>query len=124
MFDEVLGFMTSALQTHEADQTTIAGLNQKLAQHEKVTLEKVAAVQRNALDTDRIPSVVDTMIGLKLCTPLEGSKIASKLKEDPNSVFDLLVKVADTLATPSEGQEFLDSVERRGDDQDGWFAKR
>ena len=124
VLSEVLGFVSSALQTHSDDQTKIAELSQKLAQQETVTLEKVAALQKTALDVSRIPSVINTMVSLRLVSPLEGEKIASKLKEEPNAVFDLLVKVADALVNPGEGQEFMDTLDRRSDDPDGWFTRK
>ena len=116
--------MTSALQAHEEDQGQISSLSQKLAQHEKVTLEKVASLQKSALDTNRIPQLIDTMVDLKLVNRFEGEKIASRLREEPNAVFDLFVKMADTLAAPGEGQEFMDTLDKRSEDQDGWFTPR
>jgi len=124
VLDEVLGFVTSALQTHEQDQGIIADLNHKVAQHDKIVLEKVAALQKSALDTRRIPAMISSLVELKICTPQEGAKIASRIQEDPNSVFDLCIKMADAIVQPGEGQEFLDSTDRRSEDQDGWFKSR
>ena len=116
--------MTSALQTHEEDQIALSSAQQKLAQHEKITLEKVASLQKYALDTNRIPELISTMVDLRLVTPIEGEKIASRLKEEPNALFDLFTKVADSLANPGDGQEFLDTLDRRVEDPDGWFTPR
>ena len=117
--------MTSALETHESDQLALSEAQQKLAQQERITLEKVAAAHKAAsnLNLARIPEVVGTMVRLNLVTPTEGEKIASKLRQEPNAVFDLLIKVADSVVTPSEGQEFSDSS-MRSDEPDGWFKNK
>jgi len=41
VLDEVLSFMQASLSEHSRSQSEIEGLQNKLAQHDRVTLEKV-----------------------------------------------------------------------------------
>ena len=124
VLDEVLSFMDSALQTHEQDQAAIADLNNKVAQHERIVLEKVAALKLSSLDLDRVKTTINEMATMGIMTQMEAVKVASRIQAEPNSVCDFMLKMADALVKPGEGQEFLDTPDTKLDDQDGWFRDR
>ena len=121
VLDTVLDFAQSALENHAADQARIAELQSKVAQHDRVILEKVAAVKANALDPEQVDQVLNNMVGMHLLSREEGVKVASKLKRDPQSSLDLITKMAEMLVTPSEGREH-DSGSVESEDPDGWTA--
>ena len=118
VIDELLEFVKLALDTHEKDQVNIQNLQAKLAQHEKVILEKVASAP--GLDSGIARRVLSNMVSMRLISPGEDVKIASKIETDPNSVFTLLTKMAESLVSPQEGSEFHEDTGLLDADPDGW----
>jgi hypothetical protein len=118
VIDELLEFVKLALDTHEKDQVNIQNLQAKLAQHEKVILEKVASAP--GLDSGIARRVLSNMVSMRLISPGEDVKIASKIETDPNSVFTLLTKMAESLVAPQEGNEFHEEQSLLDADPDGW----
>jgi hypothetical protein len=121
VLNEVLSFMESSLAEHSRSQTELEGLQSKLAQQERVTLEKVATIKKLALDETRLKTTLNNMVQMRLISSGDSVKIANKLTENPNTVFELLTKMAEALVSPiNDGSELIEDRDFHLEDQDGW----
>jgi hypothetical protein len=118
----MLEFTQAALSEHEADQGTITHLQNKIAQAERIYLEKVAAARSNALDPDRVTNTLSTLVQMRLMSVNDSVKVATALKSNPNASLELITKMADMLVTPHEGHELDEKTGIIADDPDGWTA--
>jgi len=123
VFLTALDFVDSAITDITRLETEKQGLHAKLADTERVFLEKVAAAKQSALDPDAINAAVDRLVTLKIIPFELHTKVASQVRKDPNSVLSLLTQVAETLVSaPAEGSgvsKEAGTVEDDGD-PDGW----
>lgn len=111
----------------------VGDLQIKLAQQDKVILEKVAAEKalmtkvaaRPELDPVVITETLAKLVDLSLLPAGETEKLASHLRQDPNSALRLVQRVA-TLSVPShsEGRAVEKSASHFSStsDPDGWGA--
>lgn len=124
----------AALEQEKVALTKQVGeLQIKLAQQDKVILEKVAAekaltekaASRPALDAVVITETLAKLVDLSLLPPGETEKLAGHLRQDPNSALRLVQRVA-TLSIPShsEGRAMDKSANHYSpsSDPDGWGA--
>lgn len=123
VFLTALDFVDSAITDITRLETEKRGLHAKLADTERVFLEKVAAAKQAVLDPDAINAAVDRLVTLKIIPFELHTKVASQVRKDPNSVLSLLTQVAETLVSaPAEGSgvsKEAGTVEDDGD-PDGW----
>jgi hypothetical protein len=123
VFVTALDFVDSAIQDITRLETEKQGLHAKLADTERVILEKVAAAKAAALDPDAINAAVDRLVTLKIIPFELHAKVASQVRKNPNSALSLLTQVAEQLiSAPAEGSgvsKEAGTVEDGGD-LDGW----
>lgn len=104
----------------------VGELQTKLAQADKVILEKVAQekrASRPALDSAVVQETLNKLVDLSLIDRRETEKLATFLGQDPNSALRLVQRVA-TLSVPShsEGRGVDKSASHISPaaDPDGW----
>ena len=123
VFVTTLDFVDSAIADISRLETEKQALQTKLADAERVVLEKVAAVKSAGLDPDAINAAVDRLVTLKLIPFELHTKVASQVRKDPNSALSLLTQIAEQLVSaPAEGSGIpkeAGTVEDDGD-PDGW----
>ena len=123
VFVTALDFVDSAITDITRLETEKQGLHAKLADTERVILEKVAAAKAAALDPDAINAAVDRLVTLKIIPFELHAKVASQVRKNPNSALSLLTQVAEQLiSAPAEGSgvsKEAGTVEDGGD-LDGW----
>lgn len=123
VIDEMLGFVSESLTTQARQQEQIEHLSSKAAQHERVILEKVAEVKSQVgLNAQELDLTLNYLVGQHLIAPGDLEKIASEIRKNPNKIFSLLTKVAETLDTSAEGHGIpSEDVDEQGkSDPDGW----
>jgi hypothetical protein len=120
VLDEVLSFMEDSLSEYSRSQAQIDLLQNKIAQHDRVVLEKVAEFKKHAFDGDKLKNTLNNMVQMRLLSPHDSAKIASKVDNDPNAIFELLTKMAEAMIAPSEGSELIEDKDFVLDDPDGW----
>lgn len=128
VLDDVIGFMEEALQTKQADENRINSLTDALkkakADQERVVLEKVAAARASFLDDATMKEALSRLQTMGIITDRGSEKLASRFKSDPNSVFPIMVKLAENLLTaPGDGSGIdKESSAAAGAeaDPDGW----
>lgn len=127
VFENVLDCIDSAISDISRLETEKQGLLAKMADTERVTLEKVAAAKQAArqsvLDPDAVNAAVDRLVTLKIIPFELHTKVASQVRKDPSSLLSLLTQVAENLVSaPAEGYgvaKEAGTVEDDGD-PDGW----
>ena len=131
LLDETIGFMETAILSKQADEQQIAKLAEDLrrekANQERIVLEKVAAAKASVINDQVAGEALARLHGMGVIDDRAMEKIAARIKNDPNTVFPIMVKIAEKLlSSPGEGQ----GVERiagdggttTGNDVDGWDA--
>ena len=108
VLDQVIEFMEEALTVKQADETRINSLTDALkkakAEQERVILEKVAAAKNAFLDDATMKEALSRLQTMGIITDRGLEKLASRFKADPNSVFPMMVKLAENLLTaPGDG---------------------
>ena len=125
VLDATLSTMESVAATCEELQTENSILQQKLAEQERIYLEKVAS-SRPVLSNDKIDRVLDRLENLHLVPAEWRPKIASQLKADPNAALGLIMQLTDTyMPAHSEGGGIAKSAADHtisDSDPDGWAA--
>lgn len=115
----------STLEQEKAALTQqVSALRAKLAQQEQVVLEKVASTKRSpAFDEAVLRETIGQLVDLSLVSAAETEKLASHLRQDPNSALRLVQRVV-TLSLPShsEGRALEKSANHAASesDPDGW----
>lgn len=128
VLDQVIEFMESALNEKQADSTKIQELATSLKKakedQEKVILEKVAAAKAEFFNSEKMEQSLQKLEGMGILDSPNREKIARKIKDDPNTVFPLMVKMAEKLMTvPGEGNGIDKVADDSVDgDPDGWQA--
>lgn len=122
VLDNVLSFTQAALADHVASQTLIAEMQAKLAQHDRVVLQKVAAARTEALDPKQVDKVLNDLVSMRLMSAGDREKVAATLKTNPGSSLEMITKLATMLVTPSEGRELDEQTLSVDSDPDGWGA--
>jgi hypothetical protein len=124
--EQALQICAGLEQEKAALNKQVVELQTKLAQQDKVVLEKVAAAKaatRLELDPVTITETLAKLVDLSLLPPGESEKLASHLRQDPNSALRLVQRVA-TLSVPShsEGRAVEKSASHFAStsDPDGW----
>lgn len=125
VLDATLSTMESVAAACEELQTENSSLQQKLAEQERIYLEKVAS-SRSVLSNDKIDRVLDRLENLHLVPAEWRPKIASQLKADPNAALGLIMQLTDTyMPAHSEGggiAKFAADHTTSDSDPDGWDA--
>lgn len=124
VLDSTIEFVDGAISNEARLQGEVNELRTKLAETERVYLEKVASAQKSAtLDPDAINAAVDRLVTLKIIPFELHTKVANQLRKEPRSALTLLTQVAETLVSaPAEGfgvTKEAGTVEGSGD-PDGW----
>jgi len=124
VLSSTIEFVDGAIADSDRMSGEIAALQTKLAETERVYIEKVAAAQKSAaLDPDAINAAVDRLVTLKIIPFELHTKVANQLHKEPRSALTLLTQVAEMLVSaPSEGfgvTKEAGNVEGGGD-PDGW----
>lgn len=128
VLDQVIEFMEEALQTKQADDGKILDLTNALkkakADQEQVILEKVAAAKASFTDQKIVKEALARLQGMGIIDERGMEKLASRFAADPNSVYPVMVKMAEKLLTaPGEGEGVdKEASDKTGDekDPDGW----
>lgn len=124
VIDSTIDFVDGAIVDHDKMSSEILALRTKLADTERVYIEKVAAAQKSAtLDPDAINAAVDRLVTLKIIPYELHTKVANQLRKEPRSALTLLTQIAETLVSaPSEGFGVTKeaSTVDCGGDPDGW----
>lgn len=120
ILDDVLGFAEDSLTEYKNLQQKNADLQLKVAQSDRVVLEKVASV---VMPDQAIQQTMDRLIELHYLTPKESVKLAADIRRQPSILLNLLTKVAEaSLSVPGEGSGIAKSASEipSGKDPDGW----
>ena len=126
ILDQVIDFMEVAITTKQADDTRMVELTRQLqdatkkAQRtpERVVLEKVASP---VLAEQPMEEAFKRLRSMGLMDERTTNKMAARIKQDPNVVFPLLVKLAEGLQNaPAEGQGTGRRAMSQDNDPDGW----
>ena len=122
VLDHFLEFAETALTENERSLGVIADLQSKIAQSDRVLLEKVAAAKSAAINHDQVDNVIGQLVQMRLMSPNDSIKVAGKIKSDPNASLSLITKMAEMLVTPAEGRELDEARDVIAEDPDGWGA--
>ena len=128
VLDQVIEFMESALTEKQADSGRIQELTTALKkakeEQEKVILEKVAAARQEFFNADKLNTALGKLEGMGIVDEKNREKMAKRIKDDPNSVFLFMVKMAETImSVPGDGHGVSKaSPDTDEDDPDGWKA--
>ena len=128
VLDQVIEFMEEALTVKQADEQRIGQLADALkkakADQERVILEKVAAAKASFLDEATMREALSRLQSMGIITENGSTKLASRFKTEPNSVFPIMVKMAENLLTaPGDGSGIEKEAGSASDSQadpDGW----
>lgn len=85
---------------------------------EKVILEKVATAPVFA--TEHIDNLVEELGKSKLIDPLQTTKVAALIKEDPQQLLSLMEKLAESAASYPSGEGIPSEAQEATEDPDGW----
>jgi len=130
VLDQMIEFMESALTEKQSDSSKLQELTTNLKKakedQEKVILEKVAEAKAEFFNVEQMNQALAKLEGMGIVDEHNREKMARRIKDDPNSVFRFMVKMAESLmSVPGEGKgidkhsgENVDSE----DDPDGWLA--
>lgn len=125
LLDETLGLLQQSLKQAEALEGDKAELQRKLAAketEEQVLLEKVAASSVRPVFSDKATKDLLTAMEAQLhISPADREKIASGLREDPDTALTIARRLID-LSTPahSEGSGVAKIANDATSDPDGW----
>jgi hypothetical protein len=130
VIDQMIEFMESALTEKQSDSTKLQELTTNLKKakedQDKVILEKVAAAKAEFFNTEKMNQALSKLEGMGIVDETNREKMARRIKDDPNSVFLFMVKMAESLmSVPGEGRGIdKHSVETSDPDEDpdGWLA--
>lgn len=128
VLDQVIEFMEEALTVKQADENRINSLTDALkkakADQERVILEKVAAAKASFLDEATMKEALSRLQVMGVITDRGSEKLASRFKTEPNSVFPIMVKLAENLLTaPGDGsgiEKDAGASAEAQEDPDGW----
>jgi len=114
---EVLDFIESSLKEIESLRTKNAELIK-----DKVILEKVASTQQETFEESKIEQAVRKLSESRLIDPLQSQKVASLIKEDPEIVLDLMIKISEANMGVSNGHAVQKGEDYYNEsDPDGWM---
>ena len=87
---------------------------------EKVILEKVASAP--VFDFSSVEGLMEKLGKSRLIDPLQTTKVAEVISEDPSMLIDLMHKIADTASNYSVGEGVSSDTPVSESDPDGWGA--
>ncbi len=125
LLDETLGLLQQSLKQAEVLEGDKAALKKKLAakeSEEQVLLEKVAASNVRPAFSEKATKELLTAMEKQLnVSQADREKIASGLREDPDTALTIARKLID-LSTPahSEGNGVAKNATESSPDPDGW----
>jgi hypothetical protein len=124
VLDTSIDFMETALAENQALRDKIAGLTSKLAQQEKVVLEKVAAERVLRLDTFVLEETLTKLANMGILDSAMVPEIKARMGENPNKLMPFILKLAETLTLPSGEGSGVAPEEKLAaeEDPDGWGA--
>lgn len=130
VLDQAIEFMELALQEKQADNQRLAELAESLKkaklEQDKVILEKVAAAKAEVFDYDNVLlPVLTKMVGMGIITNDGATKVANRVKADPNALATFMLKVAERLMSASDEGHGVDkdtAIGGKDEDPDGWVA--
>jgi hypothetical protein len=127
ILDETISCLEEALQSKQADDQTISKLTESIQQlkrsQDRVVLEKVAEARRNFLDEGIMGEALVRLQGMRVIDSAISEKLASRFKTDPNTVFPVMVKLAEKLqSAPGDGAGVDKEASSEDEDPDGWKA--
>lgn len=132
--EDTLDFIEESLGTIQGLEEKNKELTAKLAEMKEanVVLEKVASnlqekTTESNLDSEKIKSVVDSLVKFSYINPLYAEQVTEKIASDPNTVLELLEKVSEaSISLPSSGRGIAKEASSNSDnpDLDGWASLR
>ena len=125
VLDQTIEFMEAALQEKQASDTRIqaliADLEKVKQDQERVVLEKVADARQKIFDARAMDQALVHLNQLGVISKSGMEKLAARIKADPNSVFPIMIKLADTLlSAPGDGSGVEKESSAASEDPDGW----
>ena len=123
-FDNVLDFMKEASDTIDALSRSNTELQLKVAQTDRVVLEKVASAKAVFPESD-LETALGRLSDLGIIKEREITKVASTIQKNPTALLTFLIKVAESAATaPHEGGGITSEPTPAEIDPDGWVTPR
>jgi regulator of protease activity HflC (stomatin/prohibitin superfamily) len=124
VLDEVVEFVEGAVKSSNVYEAKLAAMAKRMAESEqqqsKVVLEKVAQARADVLNEAAMRQALSKLSGMGVMQKEACARLEAQIKNDPNVVFALMVKVAEhLLSEPGEGV----GVQREdpiSNDPDGW----
>ena len=129
LLDDVIGFVEDALREKQADEARLitfqSALKEAQQNHEKVVLEKVARAKSEVFDVNLMEQTFRKLAKLSVINGASVPDLVSRIKANPNFVFPVMAKLAETLLTvPGDGEGISKESGRTLEDHDpdGWVA--
>lgn len=127
VLDQIIGFMTEALNEADVSRAKVAQLEAKVADADRIILEKVAAANTQVFKEEEVRKTLDALKAMNIIDEPLAIKYAADIKQDPRVILPLLTKISEALisAPPWEGSGIEKEAAANAEDPDGWnrFSK-
>jgi len=100
VLDQVIGFVTEALQAYDAATVKVAELQSQLASKDKVILEKVAAAnapREPVFNDEEVIKTLNRLQEMRIIDQEMATKFASDIKADHHLILPLLTRISEAL---------------------------
>lgn len=127
VLDAAIEFMEEALLAKQADDQRIQELTTSLkkakAEQERIVLEKVAEARKGIINEGVVKEALARLQSMGILDQSNSVKLASRFIDEPNSVFPMMVKLAEKLlSAPGDGAGIEKEAAASESDPDGWGA--